>query len=46
MQQRITEFVTYIRGRGGHDHEEDEEASDEEEEMDRATEEQLLELRE
>ena len=46
MQQRITQFVTYIRGRGGHGQEQDEQASDEEEEMDRATEEQLLELRE
>ena len=46
MQQRITQFVTFVRGRGGHDHEEDEQAADDEEEMDRATEEQLRELRE
>ena len=46
MQQRITQFITFIREGGGHDQDEDEQASDDEEEMDRATVEQLRELRE
>ena len=46
MQQRITQFITFIREGGWHDQNEDEQASDDEEEMDRATVEQLRELRE
>ena len=46
MQQRITQFITLLRGRGQNDQEEDDQVLDEEEEADRATEEQLQELRE
>ena len=46
MQQRITQFITLLRGGGQHDQEEDDQVDDEEEEADRATEEQLQELRE
>jgi len=46
MQQRITQFITLLRGGGQHDQEEDDQVLDEEEEADRATEEQLQELRE
>ena len=46
MQQRITQFITLIRGGNQHDQEEDDQVDDEEEEADRATEEQLQELRE
>ena len=46
MQKRITDFITYVAGLRGQADEEEEQAEDDEQIVDRATEEQLLELRE
>ena len=46
MQKRITDFITYVAGIRGQADEEEEQAEDDEQIVDRATEEQLLELRE
>ena len=46
MQRRITQMFTDLFPRNRHDHEVDMEASDDSSEVNRATEEQLLKLRE
>ena len=45
MQRRITDFISYVAGLRGQEDEEEHEGADEEEVVDKATEEQLAELR-
>ena len=46
MQKRITDFITYVAGLRGQEDDGEDQAEDNEQIVDRATEEQLLELRE